>query len=142
MFAQFVKKNVLFVILIFVAVTIALFNYGKIETQAVLPKPMGFIGEEIEQTEFIQGDKFTPQSDEKIHPQGRLIHNNGKPIKNDVLTYGGDQKLFAVFQMVTNADNEYYIFSPLDEMDMDEIRKDVLEKQMAIERLETSKDDY
>ena len=58
------------------------------------------------------------------------------------MTYGGDQKLFAVFQMVNNADHEYYIFSPLDEMDMDEIRKDVLEKKIAIERLETSKEDY
>ena len=56
MFVQFVRKNVFFVMLTIVAVTIALFNYGKSETQAELP--VGFIGEEIEQTEFIQGDKY------------------------------------------------------------------------------------
>ncbi len=105
------------------------YPFGKEEIQKeleIIP-----IGEEIQLTEFLQGEK----NYEMLHPQGRLLHNNGKPMKNNLISKEGDQKLFAVFQIYINeADYESYIFSSLDNMSMDEIRSKALEdKGKAIE---------
>ena len=139
MFAKFVRKNVFILLLVVIILTVVLFNYANEETQEEQPK--GIIGEEIVQTEFLQEGKYTPINYDEVHPQGRLIHNNGKPIKNDVLEQGGNQKLFAVFQMVfNNAHYEFHIFRPLKDMDIDEIRKETLkQKQVALERYALSK---
>lgn len=125
------KKNIFFFSLLLVILGLFLYKYpfGKEEIQKeleIIP-----IGEEIQLTEFLQGEK----NYEMLHPQGRLLHNNGKPMKNNLISNEGDQKLFAVFQIYINeADYESYIFSSLDNMSMDEIRSKALEdKGKAIE---------
>ncbi|MGM0878257.1 MAG: hypothetical protein ACQEWV_27020 [Bacillota bacterium] len=142
---KFIRKNVFFVSLALVVLIVTIFNdtYKGRETKIVTDLPVGHIGEEIQKTEFIQGDKYTTQTYKSIHPQGQLIHNNGRPIKNDVITNGGDQKLFGVFQIIINdADHEYYVFSPLDKMDMEELRKEVLEqKNFTLEQISSSNED-
>jgi hypothetical protein len=142
---KFIRKNVHFVSLALVTLIVTVFNYsyGGRETQTVTELPVGHKGEEIQKIEFIQGDKYTTQTYESIHPQGKLIDNNGRPIKNDVITNGGDQKLFGVFQIIINdAHHEYYVFSPLDKMDMEEIRKEVLEqKNFTLEQISSSNKD-
>ena len=144
---KFIRKNVLFVSLVLVTLIVTVVNYSYWgrgnQTLTVTDLPVGHIGEEIQKTEFIQGNKYTTQTYESIHSQGQLIHNNGKPIKNDVNTNDGDQKLFGVFQIIINdAHHEYYVFSPLDKMDIEEIRKEVLEqKSFTLEQITSSNEE-
>lgn len=138
MIFRFLSKNIFFFSVLLVILGLLLYKYSFEKEEVKKEIQIIPIGEEIQLTEFIQGKK----NYEMIHPQGRLLHNNGKPIKNNVISNEGDQKLFAVFQIFINeADYESYIFSSLDSMSMDEIRSKALEdKEKALEITSTNRD--
>ena len=64
------------------------------------------IGEEIQLTEFIQGKK----NYEMIHSQGRLLHNNGKPIKIMLFLTGETRSYLLFFKFILMRLIMYLIF--------------------------------
>lgn len=86
---------------------------------------------------------------------GQLIHNSGKPIKNDILAKDldfkkskdvKDQQLFAIYKQTVNGEDvEKYYFANLDNLDdvgLADIKTDAKKEQTKNEALATSSSDF
>lgn len=61
----------------------------------------------------------------KSDKKGVLVHNNGKPIKTDIVQDGEDNKLFAVYTEDANGANyETYYFENTNEVNIEAIKED------------------
>lgn len=122
-------------ILVFALVLVTLFDLPK-AFGAELDKNLAKQGIETEiKEEWLQGpSKEKSIKEEKINAKPKLIHHNGKPLKQNILEDAGDNHLIAVYQYEIDGKlYEKYYFSDTSENDIDAIKNDVIENTNKIE---------
>jgi hypothetical protein len=88
--------------------------------------------------EWIQPEKDS--SKQKKYEKGpKLIHNNGKPIENNIVSESNDNKLFAVYhEEINGADYEKYYFQNTEKADLSEIKQDIKKEQKKLKSQKTT----
>ncbi|WP_307266097.1 hypothetical protein [Peribacillus sp. V2I11] len=142
--------------LIVIVVTLALFGfldlskaYGEVNDLVVLDQELSneAVNSEVK-TEWVQqndknnqnaNSKLKAQTEGHTKVQSKLIHNNGKPLNNNLLEDAGNNHLYAVYQ--TELDGkvyEKYYFTDiggdhiLNNEELADIKEDVLENTKKI----------
>lgn len=92
------------------------------------------LNKDLSKHKINQSLKKTWKQGTKRSSESELIHNNGKPIENDVVDKGAKDNLVAVYRTELN-DKEYekFYFSENPSEDMTKIKQEVLNDELLIE---------
>ncbi|HZG59348.1 MAG TPA: hypothetical protein VEY68_02395 [Anoxybacillus sp.] len=109
-------------------------NAAQVNTMSQKDKELSNLEVEVEMSdEWMKGNSKEKKEEEKFNRKPKLIHNNGKPLKQDVLEDPGENHLIAIYQAELNGKlYEKYYFSNMVNNNIDEIKNDVIENTKMI----------